>query len=100
VLFSSYIGGSNSDAAFCLALSPVDNTIWVAGPTMSTDLQKTTGTASVLTAANNGGIDGFIAQISNDGSTLMRSAYFGTPSTDVIYGIGFDKYGFPYIAGT
>lgn len=100
VLFSSFIGGSNTDAAFCLALSPIDNTIWVAGATASADLQKTIGTASTLTATNNGGIDGFIAQISNDGSTLMRSAYFGTPSTDVIYGIGFDKYGYPYIAGT
>ena len=100
VLFSSYLGGNGTDAAFCLALNPLDNTIWAAGGTTSTDLQKTTGTGSTLTASNNGGIDGFIAQVSNDGSTLMRTAYFGTSSTDIIYGIGFDKFGYPYITGT
>ena len=43
VLFSSYIGGDNSDAAFVLALSPVDNTLWVAGGTMSDNLAGTGG---------------------------------------------------------
>ena len=100
VLFSSYLGGSGTDAAFCLALNPIDNTIWAAGGTTSVDLQKATGSASTLKATNNGGIDGFIAQVSNDGSTLMRTAYFGTSSTDIIYGIGFDKLGYPYITGT
>lgn len=100
VLFSSFIGGNNSDAAFCLALSPIDNTIWVAGGTLSSDLQKSTGGPATLTASNNGGVDGFVAQVSNDGKTLMRSAYFGTGSTDIIYGIGLDKYGYPYITGT
>ena len=100
VLFSSYLGGNNADAAFSLRQNPVDNTIWVAGGTMSTDLKQATGTSSVLTSTNNGGIDGFIAVVSSDGSTLLRTAYFGTGSTDIIYGIGFDKHGFPYVTGT
>jgi gliding motility-associated-like protein len=99
VLFSSYLGGNAADAAFVLALSPIDNTIWVAGGTTSSDLKNTTGSGSVLTSGYNGNIDGFIAQVSNNGQTLMRSAYFGTTSTDIIYGLGFDKYGFPYITG-
>ena len=99
VLFSSFLGGDSTDAAFVLALNPLDNTIWTAGGTLSNNLKNTTGTASTLTATNNGGVDGFVAQVSNDGGTLMRSAYFGTSSTDIIYGIGFDKLGFPYITG-
>ena len=35
VMFSSYLGGENLDVATVLALSPADNTIWVAGGTLS-----------------------------------------------------------------
>jgi gliding motility-associated-like protein len=100
VIFSSYLGGSAADAAFALALNPTDNSIWVTGGTMSTDLKNSTGTSSVLTATNNGGVDGFIAVVSNDGSTLEKTAYFGTSNTDIIYGIAFDKYGYPYVTGS
>ncbi|WP_431214347.1 hypothetical protein ACQ86N_05745 [Puia sp. P3] len=31
ILFSTYIGGSGSDAAFVLKISPLDNSVWVAG---------------------------------------------------------------------
>ncbi|MFI5188522.1 MAG: PKD domain-containing protein, partial [Chitinophagales bacterium] len=44
-----------------------------------------------------GGIDGFIAEIS--GTTLVRSTFLGTVGTDQIYGIQFDKNGFPYVMG-
>jgi gliding motility-associated-like protein len=99
VTFSSYLGGSNLDVATVLALSPVDNSIWVAGGTLSADFPGT-GNAPVVQAANAGGIDGYIAQISNDGSTLIRSSYYGSSLTDMIYGIEFDKEGNPYVMGT
>jgi hypothetical protein len=44
-----------------------------------------------------GGIDGFIAEIS--GTSLVRATYLGTGGTDQIFGIQFDKYGFPYVMG-
>ncbi|GGB16456.1 DUF7948 domain-containing protein [Puia dinghuensis] len=97
VIFSSYLGGSGADAAFVLALNPLDNTIWVAGGTLSNDLM---GTGNTRVAGNHGGIDGFISQISNDGSTVLKTLYFGTTANDMIYGLDFDKYGFPYIVGT
>jgi gliding motility-associated-like protein len=99
LLFSSYLGGAGNDAAFVLALSPTNNNIYVAGGTMSTDFP---GTAhpGVLNAANQGGIDGFVSMISNDGGTLLKTTYFGTSQTDMIYGLDFDKEGFPYIMGT
>jgi len=100
VLFSSYLGGNSTDAAFVLALDPLDNTIWVAGGTYSTDLKNSTGAGSVLTATNNGKADGFIAVVSNDGSNLLKTSYFGTSNVDIIYGIGFDRLGYPYITGT
>jgi len=99
VLFSSYLGGSGIDAAFVLALNPSDNTIWVGGGTNSTNFNGTTN-APVLHSGLLGGIDGFIAVVSNDGSMLIKSSYYGTSSNDMIYGMDFDKYGFPYIVGT
>jgi gliding motility-associated-like protein len=99
VLFSSYLGGSGPDAAFVLSLNPLDNTIWVAGGTMSGNFPGT-GNAPVISSKALGGADGFVAVISNDGSQLLKSTYFGTGATDMIYGIDFDKFGFPYIVGT
>jgi gliding motility-associated-like protein len=99
ITFSSYLGGSNLEVATVLALSPADNSIWVAGGTLSVDFPGTAN-APVVQPANAGGIDGYIAQISNDGSTLIKASYYGSTLTDMIYGIDFDKYGFPYVMGT
>jgi hypothetical protein len=41
-----------------------------------------------------------VSIISNDGSTLRKTTYLGTPSSDAIYGIQFDKFSFPYVMGT
>jgi len=99
VLFSSYLGGKAADAAFVLSLDPVDNSIWVGGGTLSSDFPGTTK-APVVNSGPIGGVDGFVAVVSNDGSQLLKSSYFGTGSTDMIYGLDFDKFGFPYILGT
>ena len=99
ITFSSYLGGSNLEVATVLALSPLDNSIWVAGGTLSTDFPGTRK-APVVQPANAGGIDGYIAQVSNDGSTLIKSSYYGSTLTDMIYGIAFDKEGDPYVMGT
>jgi gliding motility-associated-like protein len=100
IIFSSYLGGTADDAAFVLALSPLTNNIYVAGGTASTDFpgDKT----GVIGTANQGGVcDGFVSVISNTASPqIIRSSYFGTGGTDLIYGIQFDKLGFPYIMGT
>ena len=40
-----------------------------------------------------------ISIISNDGSTLKKTTYLGTSGFDAIYGIEFDKTGFPVCHG-
>ncbi|NJO24865.1 MAG: hypothetical protein HC867_02335 [Bacteroidia bacterium] len=37
--------------------------------------------------------------ISNDGSTLIRSTYLGTAAIDQVFGVQFDRNGFPYVMG-
>jgi gliding motility-associated-like protein len=100
VLFSSYLGGNNDDAAFDLAMDPNTGRIYVGGGTASTDFPGTTGHGLVLFPANSGGIDGFVSIISANGDTLVKSSYFGTKGTEIVYGVQFDKFGSPYIMGT
>ncbi|NCT76859.1 MAG: PKD domain-containing protein [Chitinophagaceae bacterium] len=95
-LFSSYLGGDRADAAYVLSLAP-NGDIFVAGGTESGNFPG--NHAGTIGTSNNGGIDGFVAQISNDGSSLIRSTYIGTANDDQIFGVQFDRNGFPYIMG-
>ena len=97
--FISYIGGNGDDAAFVLKINPTNGDIYVAGGTASTNL-KGTASGPVLFSGNQGGIDGFVSIVSNNGNLLKKTTYVGTSGTEVIYGIEFDKKGFPYIMGT
>ncbi len=99
ILASSYLGGNNDDAAFALALNPGNNNIYIVGGTSSTNLQGTKN-GTVVNASNQGGIDGFLSIVSNDGGTLVKTSYFGTNGTEVLYGVQFDNLGYPYIMGT
>ena len=99
VLFSTFFGGSGDDACFVMSISPTTGNLYVAGGTTSTNLpgDKT----NVLTATYQGGeSDGFITELLPDGSAIIRTTYAGTAGNDIIYGIKFDKFGYPYIMGT
>lgn len=96
VTFSSFLGGSNNDAAYVLALNPVDNSIYVGGGTESANFPKINSTSLNPT---NKSIDGFVAIISNNGAQHIKSTYIGTSGIDQVFGVQFDKYGFPYIMG-
>lgn len=89
--FSSFIGGSDDDAAYVLALDP-GGFIYVAGGTASSDLP---GALNLY----KGAIDGYVTVVSNNGSARVKTSYFGTGAYDQIYGIQFDRRGFPYIMG-
>lgn len=99
VIFSSFLGGSDDDAAFVIAINPTNNNIYVAGTTASKDMPAKQNAANGFRDLN-GELDGFISIISSDGSNIISTSYFGTDKTDVIYGIQFDRQGFPYIVGT
>ena len=95
VYLSSFLGGKNDDAAFVLSLSTSTNNIFVAGATASDDMPGVSG------SRYSGGVcDGFVTEIDNKSYTLLKTSYFGTTGDDLIYGIQFDKFGYPYIMGT
>ena len=51
--------------------------------------------AGTIHSTNQGGIDGFVSIITNNGNAIIRSTYVGTAATDQVYGVQFDKFGFP-----
>jgi gliding motility-associated-like protein len=71
--------------------------IYVGGGTASTNFPGTS--AGVINSTNQGRIDGFVSIISNNGIAVIRSTYVGTAGDDQVYGVQFDKFGFPYICG-
>jgi gliding motility-associated-like protein len=96
--FASYLGGSGDDAAYVVAIGNGGD-LFVGGGTGSIDFpgDKT----GVVQANNLGGIcDGFVARLSPDGTTLLKSTYIGTNGNDQVYGVQFDRLGMFYIMGT
>jgi gliding motility-associated-like protein len=100
VLWSTYMGGSGYDAAYVLALSPtVPGTLFVGGGTTSSDFP---GKGGLQPNFAGGVCDGFVAWLTDQGNsvTLNRATYIGTGGIDQVYGVQFDKLGYPYIMGT
>ncbi len=57
--FSTFLGGSGDDAAYGITVD-INGNIWISGLTNSTDLP----TANPYQAANAGGYDAFVSEIS------------------------------------
>lgn len=99
VIWSSFIGGSADDGAFVLEINPANGNVYVAGATASANFPVSTS-GVIQTTYGGGSADGFVAEIANNGSSIIRATYLGTANIDVIYGIKFDRNGFPYVMGT
>ena len=98
LLFSTYFGGSNDDACFVAAIDPVSQNLYVGGATSSTTLLGTV--PGVIATSTQGDIDGFVTMLPASGTTFIRTTFLGTPAKDLVYGLKFDKFGFPYVMGT
>ncbi len=98
-LFSSYFGGSGDDACFSTDINPLNGNIYVGGGTTSGNLPG--NKTSVISGNFQGGeTDGFVTIVTPDGSNILKTTYQGTSGVDIVYGLKFDKAGFPYIMGT
>ncbi len=103
VLLSTYLGGTNDDAAYALALNPLNNNLYVAGGTASADFPGNKAGTINPVYQNHSICEGFVSIISNTNSPqVLTTCYFekDTVAATNVYGIQFDKLGFPYIMGT
>ncbi len=94
--FSSYFGGSNDDAIYSLDLDNFGD-VYIAGGTNSQNILTTGGVYQPL--SQGGSADGFFAHISSNGSSLIKSSYFGSNIYDQVYFIRVDKSLNVYLTG-
>ncbi|HLM58440.1 MAG TPA: SBBP repeat-containing protein [Pyrinomonadaceae bacterium] len=94
IVYSTYLGGSNSDQANGVAVDSAGN-VYVAGFTGSTDFP----TANALQAANGGFQDAFVAKINPAGTGFVYSTYFGGDAQEQARGLAIDSAGNAYITG-
>lgn len=94
ILWSSYLGGSDDDAAFVVTQHPTTGNIYVGGATASSDMIG--GNPSDFIGSPS---DGFISIISPNGSNLIKTVYLSTNRFDGVYGIQTDRYGDVYVMG-
>lgn len=99
LIFSTYFGGDATDACFVLSINPLTGNIYVAGGTSSTNLPGDK-TGVLYPIYQTGQVDGFVTQINPGGTAIIKTTYMGTAGNDLVYGIQFDKFGFPYVTGT
>ncbi len=99
VIFSTYFGGSGDDACFTASVNPLTNNLYIGGSTTSTDLPGNK-TGAISSSFLGGITDGYITELQPDGSAIIKTTYVGTDGNDMLYGLQFDKSGFPYIMGS
>jgi hypothetical protein len=94
IVYSTYLGGSNYDKAFSLAVDS-DGHAYVTGYTLSNDFP----TVNPIQSTFSGSDDTFIAKLSPSGSSLVYSTYLGGNGQDVGVGISVDSAGRAYVVG-
>ena len=96
LLWSTYLGGSDNDAGYALALDDSAN-VYITGGTRSSNFPTTAG---VLKPIYNGGkADGYITKIKKDGTAILQSTFWGTTGYDQTYFVQLDKHNNVYVVG-
>ncbi|MBI2437740.1 MAG: PQQ-binding-like beta-propeller repeat protein, partial [Lentisphaerae bacterium] len=98
---STYLGGTNVDQAYALALDNQTN-VFVAGLTSSTNFPTTNNTfgMSFQTQTNRpGSNDAFIARFNANLSANLAATYIGGTNDDGAYALAVDTNDFVYVAG-
>ena len=96
LVYSTYLGGGGSDAAFALGVDVLGNA-YVAGGTGSADFPTT---ANAVFRTPVGDSDAFVTKLDASGSALVYSTYLGGTDVDSTGGIAVDAVGNAYVTGT
>ncbi len=93
LLFSTFLGGSSSDAAACMVRGP-DGALWIAANSYSPDFP---GAPRQAGAANGG--DVVVLRFDTAARSLLSAAWIGSAGYDSAAGLAFDGKGNAYLAG-
>ena len=94
LVYSTYLGGSNIDSGFGIAVDTSGNA-YITGQTWSSDFP----TANAMYGTNTGRFDAFVTKLDSTGSSLIYSTYLGGGGTDGGNDIAVDTSGNVYVAG-
>jgi gliding motility-associated-like protein len=96
LMFSSFIGGDDQDAAYGLDLGTHDD-LFVTGGSNTIDFGY--GVPGMTKVNNGGRADGYIVRIDRNSFRLMAMTFIGTNAYDQCYFVKTDKYGKPFVYG-
>jgi hypothetical protein len=95
LVYSTYIGGSDDDEGYAIAVDGSGNA-YVTGWTTSTNYDVTPG---AFQTTNGGGRDVFVTKLNATGTALVYSTYIGGSGDDGGRGIAVDGSGNAYVTG-
>jgi hypothetical protein len=96
LIYSTFIGGSNVDQGYGIAVDTSGNA-FIVGNTQSSDYDVTAGAFQTVFA---GVGDVFVTKLNSTGSVLLYSTYMGGSNNDIGRAIAIDASGNAYITGT
>jgi hypothetical protein len=94
LIYSTYLGGSDSDYGQGIAIDACGNA-YVAGYTVSANFP----TQNPFQASGSGSADAFITKLNPSGNALIYSSYLGGSLDDQAWGIAVDSWGSAYVTG-
>ncbi|MEN3040157.1 MAG: SBBP repeat-containing protein [Bacteroidia bacterium] len=97
ILYSTYLGGSQMDQAFDIAVDG-SGQAYVTGQTMSDNFDVTSG--AFQSAYSGSGYDAFVTKLNANGTGLVYSTYLGAGDSDQGFGIAVDGSGHAYVTGS
>ncbi|MEW6757799.1 MAG: SBBP repeat-containing protein, partial [Acidobacteriota bacterium] len=90
MLWGTYLGGSDADRGYRLALDSSGN-VYLTGSTLSSDFP--------VGLPTHGDYDAFVVKVSPDGQGLLYSTVIGGLNSDIPLPIAVDVYGHAYVGG-
>lgn len=94
--WSTFIGGSNTDAAYSIKVAS-NGSVYIGGGTRSTNFPVTAG--SLITSAPGGNADGYIINLNGNNGSNIAATYIGTNNYDQVYLLEIDDDNDVYVAG-
>jgi hypothetical protein len=99
IIFSTYLGGSDSDQARSIAMNPAGDLV-VSGWTHSTDFPTLDALQNACGKAASGcSVDAFVSVLDTNQGKLVFSSYLGGSGEDVSQAIAVDPRGSAYVGG-